>query len=82
MQRRFRTGTPFEGEDLYLAQPNGNRFAARCATALPDPQGACLSEVRIGDLSLRVRFAAGRLPFWNEALAGLERTFGRAPASL
>ncbi|RVU21690.1 hypothetical protein [Methylobacterium oryzihabitans] len=77
MQRRFRTGSPFEGEDLYLAQPDGNRFAARCATALPDPQGACLSEVRVGDLALRVRFAEARLPFWNEALAGLERIFGR-----
>ncbi|BCM83663.1 hypothetical protein [Methylobacterium indicum] len=80
MRRRFRAGTPFEGEDLYLAEGEGGRFAARCATGpSPEPEAACLSEVRIGALSLRLRFAAERLPSWSAGLAGLERLFGSEP---
>ncbi|GJD49954.1 hypothetical protein OPKNFCMD_2690 [Methylobacterium crusticola] len=80
MRRRFRAGTPFEGEDLYLAQADGSRFAARCATgSVPDPEAACLSEVRVGNLSLRLRFAADRLSSWSAALDGLERIFAASP---
>ncbi len=80
MRRRFRAGTPFEGEDLYLAQGEGSRFAARCATgAVPDPDAACLSEIRVGSLSLRLRFSAERLPSWSAGIAGLERLFGSSP---
>lgn len=80
MRRRFRAGTPFEGEDLYLAQGDGSRFAARCATGpVPEPDAACLSEIRIGTLSLRLRFSADRLPSWSAGLAGLERVFGPNP---
>lgn len=80
MRRRFRAGTPFEGEDLYLAEGEGSRFAARCATSrVPEPDAACLSEVRIGTLALRLRFSADRLPAWSAGLAGLERLFGSSP---
>ncbi|TGE00712.1 hypothetical protein [Methylobacterium nonmethylotrophicum] len=80
MRRRFRAGTPFEGEDLYLAQGEGSRFAARCATGpSPEPDAACLSEIRIGNLALRLRFSAERLPSWSTGLAGLERLFGSSP---
>ncbi|PIK71046.1 hypothetical protein CS379_21440 [Methylobacterium frigidaeris] len=79
MRRRFRAGTPFEGEDLYL-EGEGSRFAARCATGpVPEPDAACLSEIRIGTLSLRLRFSADRLPSWSAGLAGLERLFGTSP---
>lgn len=80
MRRRFRAGTPFEGEDLYLAEGEGGRFAARCTTGpSPEPEAACLSEVRIGALSLRLRFSPERLPAWSAGLAGLERLFGSEP---
>ncbi|AWN53112.1 hypothetical protein [Methylobacterium sp. 17Sr1-1] len=80
MRRRFRAGTPFEGEDLYLAQGEGSRFAARCATErVPEPDAACLSEIRVGSVSLRLRFSADRLPSWSAGLAGLERLFGSNP---
>ncbi|OAS22616.1 hypothetical protein A5481_19510 [Methylobacterium platani] len=80
MRRRFRAGTPFEGEDLYLAEGDGSRFAARCATGrVPEPDAACLSEIRIGALALRLRFSADRLPAWAAGLAGLERLFGPSP---
>ncbi|UHC16991.1 hypothetical protein LRS73_03485 [Methylobacterium currus] len=80
MRRRFRAGTPFEGEDLYLAEGEGSRFAARCATGpMPEPDAACLSEIRVGTLALRLRFSADRLASWNAGLAGLERLFGVSP---
>ncbi|SFU79516.1 hypothetical protein SAMN02799631_02360 [Methylobacterium sp. 174MFSha1.1] len=80
MRRRFRAGTPFEGEDLYLAQGEGSRFAVRCATGrVPEPDAACLSEIRVGSVSLRLRFSADRLPSWSAGLAGLERLFGSTP---
>ncbi|KMO35189.1 hypothetical protein VQ02_17795 [Methylobacterium variabile] len=80
MRRRFRAGTPFEGEDLYLAEAEGSRFAARCTTGpVPEPDAACLSEVRIGSLALRLRFSAERLPEWGAGLAGLERLFAPGP---
>ncbi|ACA16860.1 hypothetical protein M446_2403 [Methylobacterium sp. 4-46] len=81
VRRRFKAGSPFEGEDLYLAQADGTRFAARCAADPgPEPDSACLSEVQIGDLALRLRFADHRLPDWAGALRALERLFGGAPA--
>ncbi|AWN49781.1 hypothetical protein DK419_00775 [Methylobacterium terrae] len=80
MRRRFRAGTPFEGEDLYLAEGEGSRFAARCTTGrAPEPDAACLSEIRVGSLALRLRFSAERLPAWSAGLAGLERVFGPDP---
>ncbi|WP_407528102.1 hypothetical protein [Methylobacterium oryzisoli] len=80
VRRRFKAGSPFEGEDLYLAQTDGSRFAARCTAAgQADHETACLSEVRIGDLSLRLRFAAERLPAWRGLLRGLEQLFAPAP---
>ena len=80
VRRRFKVGSPFEGEDLYLAEADGSRFAARCSTvAQADPGTACLSEVRIGDLSLRLRFAAERLPAWRGLLRALEQLFAAAP---
>ncbi|MFE1600951.1 hypothetical protein [Methylobacterium sp. ID0610] len=83
VRRRFKAGSPFEGEDLYLAQADGSRFAARCAVevAVSAPDTACLSEVQAGDLSFRLRFAADRLPAWNGALQALERAFGIAPTT-
>lgn len=77
MRRRFRPGTPFEGEDLYLAEGEGSRFAARCTTGrVPEPDAACLSEIRVGGLALRLRFSPERLAAWSAGLAGLERVFG------
>lgn len=81
VRRRFKPGSPFEGEDLYLAEADGSRFAARCAAqgTLSAPETACLSEVQVGDLSFRLRFAADRLSAWSGALQALERLFGTAP---
>jgi hypothetical protein len=46
---------------------------------LPEPDAACLSEIRVGDLALRLRFSPARLAAWSAGLAGLERVFGPNP---
>lgn len=75
VMRRFRTGSPYEDEELYLALPDERVFAARCprrdlpTEAPPEP---CLWLVRQNGLDIQVRFSPTHLVDW----AGLrERTF-------
>jgi hypothetical protein len=53
MVQAFRDGTPYAGEDLYLA--DGADFAARCTRDGETP-GMCMSVRRIGDADLNFRF--------------------------
>lgn len=78
LQRRYRDGTPFEGEELYVSPPDGALFAARCAPTKSDAEdgAACLAELRLGGLDLRVRFPQSRLESWEAILATLRRTLG------
>ena len=80
LQRRYRNGTPFEGEELYLSPPDGALFAARCAPAKSEAEEGpgCLAELRLDGLDLRVRFPAARLVAWEAILATLRRTLGGA----
>ena len=73
LHRRYRDGTPFEGEDLYLSPPDGASFAARCAPAKREDAAGCLAELRLDGLDLRVRFPAARLEAWEAILATLRR---------
>jgi hypothetical protein len=76
VQRRYRDGTPYEGEELYVTPPDGAVFAARCATAAAEGAAGCLAEVRLDGLDLRVRFPQARLEEWEAILATLRRTLG------
>lgn len=80
LQRRYRDGTPFEGEELYVSPPDGALFAARCAPARSEPgieDGAgCLAELRLDGLDLRIRFPLARLDAWEAILATLRRALG------
>jgi len=65
--RRFRKGTPYEGEDLFLATPDEREFAARCP--VPGTPGAlagdlCLWQVRLEGLELHARFQPRYLADW------------------
>ena len=80
IRRRFRDGTPFEGEDLVVAAPDGRAFWARCATSGSRNDGAsCLTEMRFGDTDLQVRFSPALLPRWELLASGVQRRF--APAA-
>ena len=77
IRRRFRDGTPFEGEDLVVAAPDGRAFWARCPTPGGRGDGAsgCLTEMRFGDIDVQVRFSPALLPRWELLASGLHRRF-------
>lgn len=83
IRRRFRDGTPFEGEDLVVAAPDGRAFWARCATSGSRNDGAsCLTEMRFGDTDVQVRFSPALLPRWELLASGVQRRFAPAPAAV
>jgi hypothetical protein len=76
LRRRFADDSPYAGEDLFLAAPDGEEFFARCqrpripADGLPE---TCLSEFRIGDLMLQMRFDPVWLAQWSQLRANAFR---------
>jgi hypothetical protein len=82
IRRRFRNGTPYEGEDLFVAPPDGRGFWARCpsAPAEGDSFGRCLSEMRFGGRDVQLRFAPALLARW-ELLTGAVRQRFASPAT-
>lgn len=80
VMRRFRAGTPYEGEELYVSTPDDRQFSARCPTAgsagaLADEP--CLWQVRINGLDVQVRFSTRLLSRWNELAGGVRRLAAR-----
>jgi hypothetical protein len=69
----FRDGTPYQGEDIYFdpsAQPS---FLVRCnRPGKAGTPGMCLSERRIGNADVTVRFPSEWLGDWRKVTAGIE----------
>lgn len=78
IRREFRDGTPFEGETLFVAPPDGRAFAARCALAADrDRAGAsCLAEFRLGQVDVQVKFPTPLLAHWAALTGSLRRALG------
>lgn len=70
MVQAFRDGTPYAGEDLFLA--DGANFTARCSRDAQTP-GMCLSERRIGDADLNFRFPRAWLKHWREVANAMDK---------
>lgn len=70
MVQAFRTGTPYAGEDLFMA--DGGSFTARCSRDAQTP-GMCLSERRIGDADLNFRFPRGWLSRWRDVADAMDK---------
>jgi hypothetical protein len=68
--RTFRDGTPYTGEDLFLA--DGPDLTARCTRDAATP-GMCLSERRIDGADLIFRFPRNWLTQWREVANAMER---------
>jgi hypothetical protein len=70
--RGFVAGSPFEGEELYYAAPEGREFAARCGR--PDPNRTtpnfCIDDFRLDELNVELRFSANLLSEWEKLIAG------------
>jgi hypothetical protein len=68
--RTFRDGTPYTGEDLFLA--DSPDLTARCTRDAATP-GMCLSERRIDGADLTFRFPRSWLTQWREVAKAMER---------
>ncbi len=78
IRRDFKPGSPFEGETLHLAPPDGRAFAARCPQARTGTvRETCLAEIRAGGSDIQVRLAPEHLAHWSAVTRGLERLAGR-----
>jgi len=67
LRRRFEADSPYAGEDLYLAPPDGEEFYARCQRPKIPSDGlpaTCLSEFSLENLRLDMRFDAAWLGDW------------------
>jgi hypothetical protein len=78
--RDFLPGSPFEGEELYFAAPEGREFAARCGK--PDQRRStpnfCIEDFRLNDLNVELRFSANLLAEWEKLMAGARELIERA----
>jgi hypothetical protein len=68
--RAFRDGSPYGGEDLFLA--NAPAFIARCTRDAATP-GMCISERRIDGADLTFRFLRDWLAQWREVAGSMDR---------
>jgi hypothetical protein len=74
MMQSFREGTPYAGEDLFMA--DGEHFIARCSRDARTP-GMCLSERRIGDADLNFRFPRAWLSQWQNVADAMDQLAGQ-----
>jgi len=70
MVQAFRAGTPYAGEDLFMA--DGESFTTRCSRDARTT-GMCLSERRIGDADLNFRFPRAWLAHWRDVADALDK---------
>ena len=76
VMRRFLAASPFDGEDLYIAPPEGRLFAARCMRPRSPPDGlpdTCIQDFRIGALDVQMRFSPNLLAQWERLREGARR---------
>jgi hypothetical protein len=75
--RSFSPGSPYEGEELYLAPPDGRDFSARCPKT--EQRGAigaglCIWEFRTAGMDVLVSFSPARLTDWQGIAATARET--------
>jgi hypothetical protein len=70
----FRTGTPYQGEDLVYDATTPDNFLARCTrTGAGSTPGTCLYERRIEGADLVVRFNREWLEDWQSVASSIDR---------
>jgi hypothetical protein len=70
--RRFRAGSPYQGEDLVYDAAAPARFLLRCTHRIGSTPGMCLHERRIGGADVTVRFPRDWLTDWRKVSAGVD----------
>jgi hypothetical protein len=69
----FRSGTPYEGEDLVYVGTNPEQFFARCTRQIAAVRGTCLYERLIDSAEVTLRFPRTWLDDWRGVAAGADR---------
>jgi hypothetical protein len=69
----FRTGTPYEGEDLVYVGDNPEQFFARCTRQIGAVRGTCLHERLIDAAEVTLRFPRTWLDDWRGIAAAVDR---------
>lgn len=74
VRRVFEPGSPYAGEALYLAPPQGRAFAARCldGTAAEGVRLPCLAEIRRAGLDVHLRLPRTALGQWSRIVAAVD----------
>lgn len=73
--RSFRPGSPFETEELFISQPDGQAFSARCpGQTTPDGlDELCRTTLRHRGIDVAIRFPREVLPEWEKMTTGVRQ---------
>lgn len=73
--RSFRAGSPFEADELYISQPDGQAFAARCPSqTTPNAlDELCRTVMRHRGVDVAIRFPRDILPEWQKLTMGVRQ---------
>jgi hypothetical protein len=69
----FRSGTPYEGEDLVYVGSSPEQFFARCTRQNRAVPGTCINERALDAAQITMRFPRDRLIEWRSAAASFDR---------
>jgi hypothetical protein len=75
--RGFRTGTPYQNEDLVYDPQAPEHFLARCSRQGVGNSGMCLLERRVGNADVTLRFPRDWLDRWDEVAKGADSLIER-----
>lgn len=69
----FRTGTPYQGEDLVYLGEQPEQFFVRCTRAAGPVRGTCIHERSLDGAEITLRFPREWLEDWRSLAAGFDR---------
>ncbi len=75
--RAFKSGTPYQGEDLIYDPVAPERLLMRCTQTFAGTPGTCLHERRLGAADVTVRFPRDWLADWRATAAGIDRLIAK-----
>ena len=79
--RAFRSGTPYQGEDLIYDPAAPEWLLMRCTQSFAGTPGMCLHERRLTTADVTVRFPREWLSDWRATANGIDRLIGSLRAN-
>ncbi|MFY9838683.1 MAG: hypothetical protein WAK55_19850 [Xanthobacteraceae bacterium] len=73
----FRSGTPYDGEDLIYSASSPEQFFARCTRRDRAVPGTCINERALDTAEITMRFPRDWLIDWRKVAVGLDRLAGQ-----